>query len=268
MLEGLVLAWIVGTPEAQATLKEAAAALADFRAEDALVLLEKAKTQGPHDHADHVLLYEELGITYAYLENTDHALSAFRMMLALDPARAISYTLSPKVTFVFEEARKRAAERTAPSVDLAWPRDLQVDLPVPIDVEVLADPEGFLSRARLYYRQKGTTDWLQQDLALPAPGAPAVRTELPPLSLNAKDNQTLELFLVARDAANNEVLLFGSSRRPREIALAYVPPDPWYGKWWIWAIAGTVVAVGAGTAVFAATREPGAEIDGDFRAIR
>ena len=102
MLEGLLLAWVVGTPAAQATLKEAATALADFRAEDALVLLEKAKAQGPHDHADYVLLYEDVGITYAYLENTDHALSAFRMMLSLDPSSAISYTFSPKVTFFCE----------------------------------------------------------------------------------------------------------------------------------------------------------------------
>jgi tetratricopeptide (TPR) repeat protein len=258
----------LASPEAEATLKEADAALADFRPEDALALLQKAKAQGPHRHADHVKLYESLGIAHAYLEKNEAALEAFRVMLALDPARAISYTLSPKVTFVFEEARKRAAERPAPGVDLAWPRDLQVDLPVPIDIEVLADPEGFLKRGRLYFRQKGAPAFDERSLPLPAPASPAVRIELPPPNPLATDNQTLEIYLVAQDDAGNETLLFGSPKRPREITLTFVPPDPWYGRWWIWAIAGTVVAVGAGTAVFAATREPPDRIDGTFEVMR
>lgn len=247
----------------QGSLDRAAKALADFRPDDAVALLTKAKEEGPYLHADHVRLYEQLGIAYAYLEKPEEARHAFEVMLALEPTHAISYTLSPKVTFLFEQARERASERPSPTLDLSWSRDLTVEDPIPIAVEVVADPQGFLERARLFYRTKGMPRWSSTDVDLLEAGR-AARVELPPAAPDAKRPEAVELYAIAYDERGNEVLLWGSQRRPREIGLRYEPPDPWYGKWWVWVAAGVVVAGAAGSAVFAVTREPGPTVPGSL----
>ena len=231
-------------------------------------MLEGAKEKGPFTHAEHVRLYEQLGIAYAYLDKKEAAVDAFETMLSLDRTRAISYTLSPKVTFLFEQARNQVADRPAPSVDLSWPRDLAVEDTVPVDVEVLTDPGGFLTRAQVFFRKKGVSEFESASLELPGPGAGAARVELPAVAAGDRASAVLQLYLVAKDQKNNEVLFYGAPNRPREVSLVYQPPEPWYDRWWVWAIAGSVVAAGAGAAVFMATQEPPSTIDGTFRVIR
>jgi hypothetical protein len=249
-------------------LEAAAEALADFRPEDAVPLLERAKDEGPFRHADHLRLYEQLGVAHAYLEQKREALEAFRMLLALDPGHAISYTLSPKVTFLFEEARKRATEAPLPEVDLGWPRGLTVDQPVPVEVEVLADPERFLARGELHYRLRGAPRYLVLSFPLPRAGEPPARVELPALAAGATRSEVVELHLVALDAVGNEVLVFGSEKRPREIALGYAPTEAWYGRWWVWALVGAAVAASATAVAVGTASDPAPTIGGSFRVLR
>jgi hypothetical protein len=249
-------------------LAEAAAALADFRPEDAVRILERARTEGPFAHADHLRLYEQLGIAQAYLDRGKEALEAFRFLLALAPGHAISYTLSPKVTFVFEQARKMAAEAAQPAIDLGWPRGLEVGQGVPVDVEVLADPERFLARAELRHRLRGSgAPFAREVFPLPRAGEPAVRVTLPAVEPRGARAEVVEFYLVASDARGNEVLVFGSEKRPREIVLGASPPAPWYGRWWVWTLVGVAVAGGA-TAAGLATRDPDPTVDGVFRVER
>src|SRR5215475_6029688 len=126
------------TQKPRSLLDQGVKALADFRAEDAIALLERAKKEGPYGRPDYIRLYEQLGIAYGYLDKNEDALKSFDMLLALDSGRAISYTLSPKVTFLFEQARSRASERPPPDIDLGWPLGLTVEDRIPVDVEVLA----------------------------------------------------------------------------------------------------------------------------------
>jgi hypothetical protein len=245
-------------------LEQAAKALSDFRAEEAVALLEKAKKEGPYGHADYIRLYEQLGIAYGYLDKNEEALKAFEMLLALDAGKAISYTLSPKVTFLFEQARSRVNERQAPALDLGWPLGLTVEDPIPIDVEVIADPLGFLRKATLHTRLKGMPEFKSTEVSLP-PSGQHVQIELPTPAAGSAQPELVDIYLVAFDGKGNEVYQWGTATRPREIPLRYAPPDPWYGKWWIWAIAGTVAAAGAGAAVFAATKSPGPTVNGTLR---
>jgi len=234
------------------TLSRAAAALAEFRVDEALSLLERAQEQGPFAHADYVRMYEQLGIAYAYREREAEATRAFEMLLSLDPGHLLSYTLSPKATFLFERVRRKARAEAPPSVQITWPHGLSVSRQVPIDIEVIADPAGFLSRATLKLRLRGAADFRAIDLRLPPPGSyervllPAPRVRRP---------EVLEVTLTAMDATGNEVLVWPPERRAREIALAYHAPAPWYRKWWIWAIAGSALAVGTGTVVYIAGRD-------------
>jgi hypothetical protein len=75
----------------------------------------------------------------------------------------------------------------------------------------------------------------------------------------------LQLWATAADPAGNEVLVWASPERPREIPLRWDPPQAWYRRWWVWAVAGTAVAATTGAAVYFGTREPPDDIAVDFR---
>jgi hypothetical protein len=262
-----VLALFLAAAGGAKSLDKGSHALQEFRGEDAVVILERAKSEGPYTRADHIRLYELLGIAYAYVERSDDALAAFDTLLALDPGRAISYTLSPKVTFLFEQQRGAVAERIAPTIDVRWPVGLSIDSPIPIDVEVVSDPKKFFARAKLFHRVRGALSYEATDVELPKAGE-SRRIDLPPGAPGAVKDQTVEIYLVAYDSAGNEVYQWGSDMRPREISVRFEPPDPWYGRWWVWAIAGTVVAAGASVAVFAVSREPEPTVPGSLEVFR
>ncbi len=250
--------------QVSSSLDRGAAALADFRAEEAIEILERAKKEYPHSYSDHVRLYEQLGIAHAYLDQKEKAFLAFDMMLALDPGHALSYTLSPKVTFLFEQARKTAVSRESAMIDLGWPRNLKVSDRVPIDIEVIADPKGFLKKAELRTRRKGAAQWDSRSLELSGVGR-YQQIELPPTRPGADRAEVLQLYLVVTDEKGNQVFLVGDALRPREISLAYAKPEPWYGKWWVWALVGGLVAAGTGTAVYMTLREPPDNVGGVFQ---
>jgi tetratricopeptide (TPR) repeat protein len=232
-----------------------------FLPEEAAAELEKARASGPYRHGDYVRVFEQLSVAYAYLGNEKKALESFDMVLALSPGHAISYTLSPQATFLFERARKEAASRTPPAVRVTWPRRLDVAKPVPVEVEVMADPKAFLSRARLFARRAGDESYSVYEVSLPTDGT-FERIVLPPVAPDAASPQGLDMYLAAYDPRGNEVLLWGAPDRPNTLELSYDPPTPWYKKWWVWTIAGSAVALGTGVAVYAITREPGATVDG------
>ncbi len=230
-------------------------ALAEFDVATVKTELDAAAT-APLDYKSYVAWWEHRGIAAAYVEDEKTASSAFDMLLALDPRHLLSYTLSPKATFVFEKVR--AQERTEASLDINWPRDLKVGSDVPLDVEVVADPKGFLKRASLFVRERGASDWRAADFAITA--GKATRLRLP--GINKKSPGALELYLQAYDDKGNTVLTWADPKRPREIAMRYEPPTPWFRTWWVWAAAGTVVAGATGAIVFTATNEPPSRVGG------
>ncbi len=52
------------------------------------------------------------------------------------------------------------------------------------------------------------------------------------------------------------MLTWGDPQRPREIALRYDPPSPWYRKWWVYAIAGSALAIASSITVYELTSTP------------
>jgi hypothetical protein len=233
--------------------------LADFKVDDANAELAAAEHAGPLDHDANVTLWEQRGIAAAYVDKNAEAAAAFDMLLALDPSHFLSYTLSPKATFVFEKARAAAQTRGAPALDVEWPHGLTVGSTVPLDVEVVADPKHFLKSATIYVRARGETAWQAADLTLPAIGN-YQRVRLP--AVHATKPVSLELYVRAFDDRHDEVLAWADPARPREIPLRYDPPPPWYRTWWVIAIAGSVVAIGTGITVYELTLAPPNTIGG------
>jgi hypothetical protein len=240
-------------PAKLATSKEALDAL---KVDDAKVALDAAESAGPLDREHNVALWEQRGIAAAYVDDEQTATAAFDMLLALDPGHFLSYTLSPKATFVFEKVRANKA-RTAPELDVSWTRGGKVGEPLAVGVEVLSDPKQFLRHATLFVRTRGETAWHAADVTL-VKGEQ--RVVLP--AIDAKKSLSLEVYLRAYDDRNNEVLTWADPARPREIALRYDPPRPWYFRWWGIAAIGSAVAAIASVTAYELTLAPPDKIGG------
>ena len=250
--------------DAQKQIAAGKQALIEQDPDHAKVALDAAERGGPLEYGTHVLLWEQRGIAAAFLDDERGATSAFDMLLALDPSHFLSYTLSPKATFVFEKVRSTSAERGVPALDVNWPHGQRVGDPVPIDLEVVADPKQLLRRATLFVRTRGEPTWRAADVPLitspAAPASPERRVLLPPVE--ATRPVSLELYLRAYDDHGNEVLTWADARRPREIPLRYDAPTPWYRRAWFYAAIGTVVAAGVGFTVYELTLAPPDKVSG------
>jgi hypothetical protein len=212
---------------------------------------------GPRDHESNILLWQQRGIAAAYVDDDTSAAAAFDMLLALDPSHILSYRLSTKATFVFEDVRRKRIG--SPAIDVRWRPGQKVGERIPVDIEVVADPKQFLRRATLFVRARGEPGWRAADVALPAApsAAPAPRQthlELPPVATARP--VSLELYLRAYDDRGNEVLAWADPKQPREIPLRYDPPPPWYRKPWVWISGGSALAVGTGILVWAIASTP------------
>jgi hypothetical protein len=241
--------------------------LEEFRTDEALTKLLLAEKQGPYVFEDKVRLHEQLGIAYAYLDRPKEARAHFGFVLMLDRGHFISYTLSPKVTFLFEQARQEAENALPLMADVSWPRGLSVESTVPVDLEIVSDPQDLLVRAQLNYRLRGDSTFQSVELAVETTGLPS-RVDLPPLAKGRDRDSTIEIYLSLFDARGNELLRWGSEKRPREIQLIFDPGDPWYESWWVWTLVGGAVAAGTGLGVFFVTQEPSDNIRSTFEVGR
>jgi len=238
-----------------APLAEGVELLRAFRVEEGLARLEKARTGGPYAHEDFVLLHEQLAIGYAYAGRAAEAQAQFERLLAISP------THSPKVTFVYERARQRARLRAPPTLELTFDRAGVAQRPLALTV-ALAGAEA-LARVGLLWRRQGSVDWVRLQAALDHDGV--AHFELAPLP--TEGSLTRELYAVAYDAAGNEVLQLGSPLAPRELTQRLDVSPRWYQRWYVWLAAAAVVAAAVGTAVYASTRPPPAEVPVSFSTV-
>ncbi|HEU4730584.1 MAG TPA: hypothetical protein VFT22_21955, partial [Kofleriaceae bacterium] len=249
-------------------------ALAQLDVDVARQALAAADRGGPLDHDANVTLWEQRGIAAAYLDDERGASAAFDMLLALDPGHFLSYTLSPKATFVFEKARNDARTRGVPALDVHWPHGQRVGDPLPLDLEVVADPKRFLRRATVFVRARGEAGWRATDVALAGgadarpdrqanePAGPRAERRIVLPAIEANRPVSLELYLRAYDDRGNEVLTWADPARPREIPLRYDPPIPWYRRGWFYAAVGSVVAATVGVTVYELTIAPPDKVPG------
>lgn len=238
-------------------LRVAEASIGDMELDAAMAALDRAAT-APLAHDAYVRLWEQRGIAHASAEDADAARAAFTHLLAADPGHAIDCERGGKIFRPFQRARADAAALATPALELRWRRDLRLGAPVPVEIETIADPARMMKTLTLYVRPRGEQAWRAADVELPAPGG--VRTlVLPPFPGRA--STSLELFAIASDDRGNEVHLWASRDRPRDLPLRYDPPTPWYRTWWVWAAIGGTVAVGTGVGVYAAVWQPSDTLD-------
>lgn len=249
--------------DASSALDGGARLLTEFRPEEALELLLLAEKQGPYTFEDKVRLHEQLGVAYAYLDRPEEARAHFAFVLMLDRGHFISYTLSPKVTFLFEQARQEAVERLPLMADVSWPRGLSVETPIPVDIEIVSDPDALFHRGTLHYRLRGEAFFQSATFEPETIGLPA-RVDVPALAMGSEKDSTIEIYVSLFDARGNELLRWGSERHPREIQLVYDPGDAWYEQWWVWTLVAGAVGAGTGVGVYLLTQDPSDTIRSTF----
>ncbi len=239
-------------------------ALNDFRAKDALAHLERAAEDGPRSYEDNRLLYEHLGIAFAYLDRKDESLEAFDTLLALDAGYVLSYTLSPKVTFVFAEARKRAQLEQPTEIQVNWPDLVSTDRPLPFTFEVVADRRAVLHKGIFFTRLAGTPAYSHLEFELAPPGQKG-GLELPAQASQTTKDEVLEFYFVGLDEQDNEVLRWAGPEHPRALGLKYTAPEAWYQKWWVWALGGSVLAGATGAVVYGSNYEIPTSLNGKVK---
>lgn len=242
-----------------AMIDQAETLLAEGEPERATAVIERAERLGPHRHQTHVRLYEQLGKAYAFQDKEPEAVAAYLKLLALSPGHLLSYHVSTKATFKFEKARRQSEATPATQLDVGWPDELDTRRPVPIDIEVVADPMKLLARAVLRIDRGAERRAL--DLELPPPGQ-RKRVVLP--ALGSARPETLKVQLVGLDARGNEVALWAADR-PRSLRVDYTPPTPWYRQLKIMIPLGVGTAAIVGSVIYVLVRPPSpVEGFGDF----
>ena len=220
--------------------------LRNFDATGALHALEQARADGPMRLEALVRYFVGSGVAHAYLEQHTRSERAFAALLKIDPGHVLPYTLSPRVTFLFERVRRRAA--SAPSVDLSWPRGLKVGDSVPIVVEVRRDADRILRSAMLHWRRGTNGSFSTLPLALAPPGE-YTTVNLPTVEQRVRSDQVRQIYLSVYDGQGDEVLRVGDADEPREILLRYVKSTRFYERWWFWTVLGAAVVGGTVAAV-------------------
>jgi len=86
-----------------------------FEYEAALVVLENAARWSSGDHAEQISIALLEGILAFELQQPVRGRSAFRKALALDPAAKLKFSVSPKITTMFEEVRTEVLASAVPA---------------------------------------------------------------------------------------------------------------------------------------------------------
>jgi hypothetical protein len=127
-------------------------------------------------------------------------------------------------------------------------------------VTIESDPLAHVTELVVHYRQAG-----QGAYSIGRGPASASVVEVPAAFLaGLKGGTRVEYYIEALDGLEGELVALGSPREPFVFAVAGAPlgetapgPGPsgsaWYKKWWVWTVAGAVVA-GAATGAYFGTR--------------
>ena len=213
---------------------------------------------GGLSHEELVQLKESLGVALAYAGRKEEARQAFLELLAVAPGHVLPYTISPKATFVYQEARAEMARKRAAEIELALPPALPFDEQVELTLTCRANPLGLLQRLEVCQRVKhpaATFDCVEVQAlkvdearlvslpAVPASAASQVDTEGAPA--------ILQLVVTGFDAHDNEVYRGPSRAHPKEVPMGVEVPGPWYTSPWLWGGVGALVVAAAVTTTVA-----------------
>ena len=238
----LVLVLVAGPAAADGggdLLEQARERIAELDYDGAIPLLEQAEAAGDSDRAGLIEIVRSLAEAHAALGRADAAETAFRRLLALEPAAELPAGSSPKLTAPFTAAREFLGGRSL-SVQCRRERDAATLI-------VRGDPLDMVAGARLLgpsgERHSGVDD---------VTGHGRIPIPLPPAHVAAA---CAALDQHGNELARTELLATAPAAAPDPVAPAPVltapaadrPARPIYARWWLW---GAAAGVSAGVAAY------------------
>jgi tetratricopeptide (TPR) repeat protein len=257
----IALGMLLASKLAQADAARAGNALEEARVlinvelkfKEAVDLLEKTLGEPSIRRDQRLEAYRLLGIAYVARGATDSAVAAFSALLEIDPTFELDPLLSPKIHQVFDRVKSKAA-RIPRIVDVrAAPEGTQV-----VFSGRVADPDAILSSVELYVRSgseaydlvqmERVSERLSASVPISRVDGAATRVEY---YLLGKNGQGSPIVRVA-DPSNPSSVVVDRAQPLSPLVLPSepaAPATPWYGEWWVWAIAVGVVGAGVAAAV-------------------
>jgi hypothetical protein len=218
-------------------------------------------------------IYSLLGQALAVTGKAKQAKAFFSLLLALEPGFQLGRDLSPKIRAPLVKAQEDWAGRPGLTAVHRPPEEAAADQQLVLRTRVVEDPLKMVKAARVTYQLPGSAT--RSAIKIGASGEPEIVAGLPLPALKAKPG-VLRYHIDLLDQKDNIVWRAGSPDSQHRITLtsdraaagmtesaekgtpvtsAPTTSTAWYKRWWVWAIAGAVVA-GTATAVVVTTASP------------
>jgi hypothetical protein len=246
----LGLSLLVGrTAAAEPSLADAQRQVLALEYGKAIQIAQRVIVRGGSSPAQLRQLYELLGQALASVGREPEAMTAFRQLLALQPDYRLPEHTSPKIRAPLAKVQSDWAGRPGLTVSRSRPGPVAIDRDLVIVIKLIEDPLHMSRSARSVCALPGRE--AQSFAATARIGDVAL---LLPLSTLGVQRGPLHCQLELLDAHGNALW-----RQPLELQL--VPAErltvaranPWYKRWWVWTVAGVVIAGAATAAVVTAT---------------
>jgi hypothetical protein len=220
--------------------------------------------RGGNDLAMLRRIYALLGQSLAITGATEEAKRFFQQLLALQPDYKLPSGASPKIRAPLAAVLADWAGRPGLTAAHRPPAGVSDNDPLVLKVTVIEDPLKMVHAARVTYQLPGKKT--SSSVKVEGRG-PDLVAAIPLPALNVQPGE-LSYRMELLDRSGNILFSKGTPAAPLTVVVtartagaapagAEAAGTPWYKRWWVWTIAGAVVA-GAATAVVVTSATPDA----------
>jgi tetratricopeptide (TPR) repeat protein len=214
-----------------------------------------AALAAPGNRRDHLTtIYRLLGQCDAQIGDEKGAVAAFQRWLALDPKGDLPPDSDPRARRALAAAQDYWKTRERMRIEHLPPGKVPPGAPLTIPVSIPSDPLRMIHHLEFLYRRGSAGAFERQVLARGQTAATLTAAFL----RDSRKPYRVEYYVLALDEHGGVVDGLGSEAVPLAFLVTReARPARWYTKWWVWAIAGSVVAAGATTGAVLGTRGSG-----------
>jgi hypothetical protein len=253
-------------------IEQASVRYADLDFEASLRLLEKAFKEPGNTRFQLVRIYHLQGLCHASVGQMEAARETFVRLLSLDSSFRLGAEVSPKIRAPFDALMKTNAPRL--DIQIIPPPFVEKGKPVVFTARVASDPARLAKTARIWFKRANEDKF--SSVKNPLGGPSEYPITIPQPIWETKTGKGAFLWYgTIENEYEGHLVDFGEENRAISLNVMDAAPKgglaaaetPWYGKWWVWAIVGGVVAAGTTTAVVLANNKQSGPFDFtvDFR---
>ena len=160
----------------------------------------------PGTREERIRAWKGLALSEAFMGEAKQAQTSFETLLSIDPDVDVSRAMGPKIRKPYDAAKKKLKEPRRPELKVARRRDGQVEVK-------LENGPAVATELALYVREPGASSFTLTEGAVPGP-----------LLAEATASRAVEVYAVARDAADGVLVEKGSAEAPVRFEATEEPP--------------------------------------------